>query len=74
MKRFVPISSPRPLTRLIKFWCISLLTLPTFSANAQGIEWSEKDLARSVHRAEQTFQGGEMSRAYGLFAHLVSGG
>ena len=49
-----------------------MLTLPTFSANAQGIEWSEKDLARSVHRAEQTFQGGEMSRAYGLFAHLVS--
>ena len=24
-----------------------------------------------VHRAEQTFKG-EMSRAYGLFAHLVS--
>lgn len=39
---------------------------------AQGTEWSEKDLARSVHRAEQTFRGGEMSRAYGLFAHLVS--
>ena len=39
---------------------------------AQGTEWTEKDLARSVHRAEQTFRGGEMSRAYGLFAHLVS--
>lgn len=39
---------------------------------AQGPEWTEKDLAKSVHRAEQTFQAGEMSRAYGLFAHLVS--
>ena len=60
------------MTRRIKFWCVSLLTIPTLNAHAQGIEWSEKDLARSVHRAEQTFQGGEMSRAYGLFAHLVS--
>lgn len=41
-------------------------------AFAQGADWSERDLARSVHRAEQTFEGGEMSRAYGLFAHLVS--
>ena len=72
MKRFVPISSPRPVTRRIKFWCVSLLTVSALSAHAQGVEWSEKDLARSVHRAEQTFQGGEMSRAYGLFAHLVS--
>ena len=72
MKRFVPNSSPRFLTRYTKFWCISLLTSYAFSAHAQGVEWSEKDLARSVHRAEQTFQGEEMSRAYGLFAHLVS--
>lgn len=72
MKRFVQISSPRTLTRHIRFWCISLLTTSSINTNAQGVEWSEKDLARSVHRAEQTFQGGEMSRAYGLFAHLVS--
>ena len=39
---------------------------------AQAPEWSERDLAKSVHRAEQTFNAGEMSRAYGLFAHLVS--
>ena len=38
----------------------------------QGQEWSEKDLTKSVHRAENTFEAGEMSRAYGLFAHLVS--
>ena len=38
----------------------------------QGQEWSEKDLTKSVHRAENTFDAGEMSRAYGLFAHLVS--
>ena len=37
-----------------------------------GQEWSEKDLTKSVHRAENTFDAGEMSRAYGLFAHLVS--
>ena len=43
-----------------------------YQAAAQGPEWSEKDLSKSVHRAEQTFQAGEMSRAYGLFAHLVS--
>lgn len=49
-----------------------LLILLHQGALAQGAEWSEKDLARSVHRAEQTFEGGEMSRAYGLFAHLVS--
>lgn len=49
---------------------LSISALST--ASAQGTEWTEKDLARSVHRAEQTFQGGEMSRAYGLFAHLVS--
>jgi hypothetical protein len=35
-------------------------------------DWSEKDLIKSVHRAEKTFESGEMSRAYGLFAHLVS--
>ena len=44
-----------------------------FCASAvQGQEWSEKDLTKSVHRAENTFDAGEMSRAYGLFAHLVS--
>ena len=72
MKRFAQISSPRRLIRRIKSWCLSLLTLSAINADAQGVEWTEKDLARSVHRAEQTFQGGEMSRAYGLFAHLVS--
>lgn len=39
---------------------------------AQVAEWTEKDLAKTVHRAEETFEAGEMSRAYGLFAHLVS--
>ena len=61
MKRFVPISSPCPLTRLIKFWCI--FVDPSYiQRQCTRNEWSEKDLARSVHRAEQTFQGGEMSR------------
>lgn len=72
MKRLVQISSTRPLAYHIKFWCISLLAISAINVHAQGVEWSEKDLARSVHRAEQTFLGGEMSRAYGLFAHLVS--
>jgi hypothetical protein len=40
--------------------------------SAQSIEWTEKDLARNVHRAEESFEAGEMSRSYGLFAHLVS--
>lgn len=72
MERIVrPSFFTRPTTHL-KRWLIPLLLAPAFSANAQGVEWSEKDLARSVHRAEQTFKGGEMSRAYGLFAHLVS--
>lgn len=53
-------------------WWAPLLLLPVVAVHAQGVEWSERDLSRSVHRAEQTFQGGEMSRAYGLFAHLVS--
>ncbi|MGB0196458.1 MAG: hypothetical protein ACPF84_07985, partial [Flavobacteriales bacterium] len=72
MERIVrPSFFTRPTTHF-KRWLIPLLLAPAFSANAQGVEWSEKDLARSVHRAEQTFKGGEMSRAYGLFAHLVS--
>ena len=72
MERIVrPSFFARPTVNF-KRWFIPLLLAPAFSANAQGVEWSEKDLARSVHRAEQTFQGGEMSRAYGLFAHLVS--
>ena len=50
---------------------LMLLTM-TSSALAQGVEWTEKDLAKNVHRAEEAFEGGEMSRAYGLFAHLVS--
>ena len=44
----------------------------SLGAIAQGAEWTEKDLAKNVHRAEEAFQAGEMSRAYGLFAHLVS--
>jgi len=56
----------------IKPFGLVLLLSIFSSAAAQGPEWSEKDLSRSVHRAEQTFQAGEMSRAYGLFAHLVS--
>ena len=72
MERIVrPSFFTRPTVNF-KRWFIPLLLAPAFSANAQGVEWSEKDLARSVHRAEQTFKGGEMSRAYGLFAHLVS--
>ena len=66
-----PLILSRPTLNLKRLF-IPLLLAPTFSANAQSVEWSEKDLARSVHRAEQTFQGEEMSRAYGLFAHLVS--
>ena len=49
-----------------------MLLIMTSSALVQGIEWTEKDLAKNVHRAEEAFEGGEMSRAYGLFAHLVS--
>jgi hypothetical protein len=44
----------------------------SLGAIAQGAEWTEKDLAKNVHRAEEAFEAGEMSRAYGLFAHLVS--
>ncbi len=40
--------------------------------DAQGANWTEKDLAKNVHRAEESFEAGEMSKAYGLFAHLVS--
>ena len=60
------------LKRQLIRWCVLPLILFAVDANSQNVEWSEKDLARSVHRAEQTFKGGEMSRAYGLFAHLVS--
>ena len=53
--------------------CIGVLvSLDPSDVFAQGPDWTEKDLAKSVHRAEQTFRAGEMSRAYGLFAHLVS--
>lgn len=72
MERTVQISFISNLKLNLKRWCIPLMVLPSVSASAQGVQWSEKDLARSVHRAEQTFRGGEMSRAYGLFAHLVS--
>ena len=59
-------------TRSLKPLGLTLLIGIFFQAAAQGPEWSEKDLSKSVNRAEQTFQAGEMSRAYGLFAHLVS--
>ncbi len=51
---------------------VVLLFVGLTPTHAQSPEWSERDLAKSVHRAEQTFLAGEMSRAYGLFAHLVS--
>ena len=48
----------------------ALISLNISELKAQ--EWSEKDLAKSVIRAESTFESGELDRAYGLFAHLVS--
>jgi hypothetical protein len=51
---------------------IGLMACLCTSSSSFGQEWSEKDLTKSVHRAERTFEAGEMSRAYGLFAHLVS--
>jgi hypothetical protein len=50
----------------------SVLSASSIEAYSQGIEWTEKDLAKNVHRAEEAFKAGKMSRAYGLFAHLVS--
>ena len=56
-----------------RIWAFLPVLACAFSWNlAFGQEWSEKDLTKSVHRAESTFESGEMSRAYGLFAHLVS--
>lgn len=60
-------------TRVLKRAGLGLMAFGMFQFSfGQNPEWSEKDLAKSVHRAEQTFKAGEMSRAYGLFAHLVS--
>lgn len=72
MERFIRRSFYCRFTPNFMRWCTLGLLTSAAMANAQEVDWSEKDLARSVHRAEQTFQGGEMSRAYGLFAHLVS--
>ena len=58
---------------LQSFLLIGLFLFPTISGLfAQGADWTEKDLAKNVHRAEESFEAGEMSKAYGLFAHLVS--
>ncbi len=55
------------------FEALLILTIGAFALNSVSAqEWSEKDLVKSVHRAESTFESGEMSRAYGLYAHLVS--
>jgi hypothetical protein len=51
---------------------LCLLVSFFYGSVVHGQDWSEKDLIKSVHRAENTFDAGEMSRAYGLFAHLVS--
>lgn len=57
--------------RVSRYLFVLALCLPN-STTVFSQEWSEKDLAKSVIRAEATFEDGEMSRAYGLFAHLVS--
>ena len=67
------VSSSQPRIVSFSVLCSFLFvtwTLP--SVSAQSIEWTEKDLAKNVHRAEEAFEAGEMSRSYGLFAHLVS--
>jgi len=55
-----------------RFAIILLLLFSVQRLQGQTNDWSEKDLSKSVHRADETFKAGEMERAYGLFAHLVS--
>ena len=59
-------------TLFVPLFAFVIAVSSSLGAIAQGAEWTEKDLAKNVHRAEEAFEAGEMSRAYGLFAHLVS--
>ncbi len=74
----ISVCTPHPSSSLLRIisslvvCSLFILLWTTSTVSAQSVEWSEKDLARNVHRAEESFEAGEMSRSYGLFAHLVS--
>jgi len=77
-KMRLPVCTPLISSASIRAKLQSLLLIGIFhflaasGLDAQGADWTEKDLAKNVHRAEESFEAGEMSKAYGLFAHLVS--
>ena len=57
-----PVSSCSLRAELRSFLLIGFLLFPVISGLfAQGADWTEKDLAKNVHRAEESFEAGEMS-------------